>query len=255
MASEDVRTLERGNIYFFYRPQTGETHPEDLGDVQRMYMVLSPEEKARYRLAVIGRKRLPDPARKGRGRFWGFIDQVTGAPEPIRDELKSPRPGPDTPEEVRTPAARPVGEGLYRIFKHKDHTHLVYSLELPQKPGEAQDLFRVEDEASYIIIVKNPRKGGRSAESGLGEGERADFPEDLQQAFHGEDFGSAEPPDLLDYRGAEFILVSASEDISEEFGIELQPERETQDTADIFTDLKLQRGENPVKPLFEGRMA
>lgn len=123
MAGGDIQTPERGNINFFYRPETGERAPE-------------------------GRK---------------------------------------------TPASGPVGEGVYRILKHKDHTHPVYSLELPEKPGEAQDIFRVSDEAGCIVI-KNPRKGSRAAKAGLSQGQQADFPEDLQSAINGEDFRGAKPP-------------------------------------------------------------
>jgi hypothetical protein len=184
MAVRDIQTPERGNINFFYRPETGERAPE-------------------------GRK---------------------------------------------TPASGPVGEGVYRILKHKDHTHPVYSLELPEKPGEAQDIFRVSDEAGCIVI-KNPRKGSRAAKAGLSQGQQADFPEDLQSAINGEDFRGAESPDFLDCQGSEVILVSASEDILDEFGIELHPERESADTADIFTDLKLQKGRISIKPLFKGTMA
>ncbi|MBI5441761.1 MAG: hypothetical protein HY900_11200 [Deltaproteobacteria bacterium] len=37
-----VRTLESGDIYFLYRPRVGEEDPLGLGDVQRLYMLLSP---------------------------------------------------------------------------------------------------------------------------------------------------------------------------------------------------------------------
>jgi hypothetical protein len=48
------------------------------------------------------------------------------------------------------------------------------------------------------------------------------------------------------------VLISASEDVSEELGIELHPEDETITSADIFNDLKMERSVHPLKPLFKG---
>lgn len=38
-----------------------------------------------------------------------------------------------------------------------------------------------------------------------------------------------------------------------ELGIELKPEDETESSADVFKDLKLERERHPVKPLFKGK--
>ena len=43
MSPKSVDTLERGNVYFFFRPKVEKT-PEKLEDVQRMLVVLNPEE-------------------------------------------------------------------------------------------------------------------------------------------------------------------------------------------------------------------
>jgi hypothetical protein len=66
--------------------------------------------------------------------------------------------------------------------------------------------------------------------------------------------GLAFIPFLVEYHRLENRACQHTNNGNDRIGIELQPECETRDTADIFTDLKLQRGENPVKPLFEGRM-
>lgn len=52
-------------------------------------------------------------------------------------------------------------------------------------------------------------------------------------------------PDFLDYPGTEFLVVAAAEDVSEELGIALQPEQETESQ-------RLDRSAHPVKPLFQG---
>jgi hypothetical protein len=53
-------------------------------------------------------------------------------------------------------------------------------------------------------------------------------------------------------QGAEVLLIGASEDISEAFDIQLHPQDETTATAEMFTDLRLQKSGHPLKPLFEG---
>jgi hypothetical protein len=132
---DDTHTLERGNIYFFYRPRVEEEAPESIEDVRRFYLLLSPEQKSRYRLAIIGRKRLPDPVQEGRERNWGFVSLVRKDHKSIREELMGEEYETKTRGTREVPAARPLGEGVYRILLHGDHTPLVYSLELRRSPA------------------------------------------------------------------------------------------------------------------------
>lgn len=249
----DVSTLERGSIYFFYRPKVGGMKPEELKDIEQMYMLLAPDDKQDFRLAVIGHKRLPAPSEKGHRRFWGFIDMVTKSPDPMAEELKSPDLGENLPPEKKIPAARPVGEGVYQIVRHEDHTHLAYALGLPRKPGPAQDIFNIEDQASYILTIKNPKKGG-TRRVGLSAEEEAKYPENLQKAFHGEDFVPAEPPEFLDYEGTQFVLISASPDVSKDLGITLHPDQEQKHSMEVFKELDLEKSTRRVKPLFQGKL-
>ena len=55
-ASPDV--LERGDVFFFYRPDVGEESPGRLLDVRRFHVVLRPEDGKVLRLITIGRKKL-----------------------------------------------------------------------------------------------------------------------------------------------------------------------------------------------------
>lgn len=57
-AGEEI--VEKGEIAFFYRPRVETDEAGGLGDVQRFFMVLKPEGAGQSRLAVLGRKRLPD---------------------------------------------------------------------------------------------------------------------------------------------------------------------------------------------------
>lgn len=102
-----VDILERGNIYFFYRPQVQEESPQELSDVQRFQFVLGPEEKDRYRLITVGKKRLPEP--QEHTRYWGFVDRAGSTDEQIRDALKGEKYQTATRGERTLPAARPAG--------------------------------------------------------------------------------------------------------------------------------------------------
>jgi hypothetical protein len=245
-----VDVLERGDIFFVYRPRVQEESAEGLEDVQRSYMVLSPEGKQSHRLIVLGQKRLPE-VRDGGDRVWGYVDMVERDPRKIRDELGRQTYSTKTRGERVRPEARPAGEGVYALVRHEDHTHLAYELELPKRPGEVQEALEIEPEASFIISIKNP---DAPSPPGVGlRGERkVDFPRRLQERFRGRRFADADPPDLLDYEGAEVLLIGAEEDVSDELGIQLNPERETLDTAEIFTELRLRKGEHPTEPLTKG---
>jgi hypothetical protein len=62
MANKDKKSeiIEQGDLFFFYRPKVGTKEVEDVEDVQRFYMVTSPEDNNKYRLFLIGQKQLPE---------------------------------------------------------------------------------------------------------------------------------------------------------------------------------------------------
>ena len=251
MPRNQVQTLERGDVYFLFRPRIGEEHPEKLEDVQRMYVVLSPQGLQRYRLLVVGRKQLPEPEQSGQEKNWGFVDIVREDAESIENRLDPQVYETKTRGQRHLSAVRPIGEGVYRIVRHDTHTHFAYALELPRSPGEAQAAFNLEEQASYIISVKNPEKGAPLG-TGLPDEQRVQFPRRLREKFRGRRFCAADPPDFLNYEGTEFVLISAAENVREELGIELKPEDETLMSADIFSDLKMERSVHPLRSLFKG---
>jgi hypothetical protein len=246
-----TETLERGDVYFFVRPRVEEEDPESLADVQNTYAILSRSGARRYRMLIIGRKRLPDPEQSGRRRFWGFVERVTSDPHEIAEALQAAEYRTKTRGRRHQPAARPVGEGVYRIVRHDDHTHLAYALELPRQAGEIPEELNLAPEASYILSVKNPAKPSPRG-AGLPDRDQAAYPQHLQDVFRGRRFTAADPPELLDHAGTEFVLVSASESPADELDVHFETESETAATAEIFNDLRLDRTKHPVKPLFEG---
>lgn len=249
--NKDSETLEQGDILFFYRPRVQKKQAKGRRDLQRFYMVLHPQDKDRFRLAIIGRKAMPDPSAKGKARMWGFVDTVRKNPESIRDELGGEEYKTKTRGTREVPTARPAGEGVYRIVRHDGHTHLAYMLELPKKPRGVQEELRIEKQASYVISIANPeRPSPRPA--GLRSGQQATYPQRLKKKFRGRKFSEADPPDFLNKQGAEFLLISAAEDVKKDLGIQLHPRDESKSSAEVFRHLKVDRSKRPTEPLFKG---
>lgn len=191
--------LERGDIFFLYRPKIETEEPHGLEDVQRFYMVLKPEGKELYRRIIIGRKRAPDV--EDHERNWAFVDRVSTKAEDIDEDLHRFIYETATRGERYQPAARPAGEGVYALVRHDDHTHLAYELELPRRTGEVQQELAIKPKASYIIAVKNPEAGAPPG-VGLPEEQEAEYPRRLQELFRGRRFAEVEPA-FLDREGTE----------------------------------------------------
>jgi hypothetical protein len=253
---KDTPVLERGNIFFFYRPRVHppqeEPPPHGLGDIERSYIVLHVKGNSLYRLIVIGRKRLPD-VRK-REKEWAFVYKVSRRSGEIEQELEQEEYETNTRGERVRPAARPAGEGVYALVRHEEHTHIAYALKLPEELGPVQRALQIEMEASYIVAVKNP-EAPSPPEAGFSPEEAAKYPNWLQEKFHGRRFLPIDPPELLDYPGTQLVLIGASADVRGELGLDLNPERETERTAEIFRDLHLAKSEFNIDPLIKGKWA
>jgi hypothetical protein len=247
-ADQNEEIVEKGDLFFFYRPRVEQTEAEGLEDIQRFYMVLKPEGGAPFRVAVLGRKRLPSPDRHE--RIWGFIDRIAKGGEEIEADLKEQHYTTKTRGERTLPAARPAGEGVYALVRRGRNLYLTYELELPERPGKVQDELNIERQGAYILSIRNPEKPAPPG-AGLTERDEAHYPKSLQREFRGRRF-AAEDPHLLDYEGAEFVLIGARSDPERAYDVDLQAEHETAEKADIFRKLKLSRRDHPLEPLLEG---
>jgi hypothetical protein len=275
-----AEVLEKGDIFFFYRPKAKVIDDGSGGDVKsiedirRFFMVTATAanteneqqqqfdgtnsktpkegESPRYRLFVIGKKSLPEirttEARRSE-RYWAKVGGIFENPQELTGELLS--------DEFRKgDAARAVGEGKYAIVKHQDHAELAYVLEMPEEPGEAQRELGIEKEASYIVSIINPKvpvpAGYPSSE------EPPNYPESILKEFgENENFISlARDLRFINFQNAQMILVGAREGrdvIQKEFGIDIKEEKETVHSADIFSKLKIEKDKVPTKPLIEGK--
>ena len=249
--------LEQGHIYFLYRPKVHaadedaseeEVEAENIGDVQNFYIVLRPQG-GRFRLINIGRKRLPDI--EGHERNWGFVDMVADSGKEIEEELQRDTYETKTRGERVRPAARPAGEGVYALVREGSRSHLAWALELPKKPGPVQKAFNIPEEASLAISIANPEKRGGPRTAQLSEDQQPDYPKTLQKEFRGRKFAT-EDPRLLDYEGAEVIFVGARDNPEDAYAIDLQPQKESEGSADIFRQLRFAKSRHPVEPLLRG---
>nr|XP_043617657.1 uncharacterized protein LOC122589427 [Erigeron canadensis] len=257
-SSDDVQKM-----YIVLRPESGETSTEvkqaedDHDDEEKNKEDVQPsssagtqgghgaqevniEKETLLRFIVMGKKSLPDPTKKSMP-FWGFVELVTTKIQDVKDALKGEEYDTKTRGHRHKPPARALGEGMYRILRHhvggvkddkkkKMHTHLIYKLELPSEDvnEQPQEALNVEREASFLIQIKNPEqtgKQGRTEFRGLQRKRRAVFPAHLQGQFGKLRYHAADPPDFLNYEGCEFLLISASDDIEEELGLDLETEQ------------------------------
>jgi hypothetical protein len=245
------KVLEKGDIFFFYRPRVDATEVDELDDVQRFFLVLKPDRKRRFREIVMGPKRLPDPLKHE--RFWALVAEVTDTPAEMRTHLERKEYDTKTRGHRVQPEARPAGEGRYAIVDHDGHTHLAYVLELPHEPGAAQRAFNIEKEASFVVAVRNPDAPAPPG-VGLPSHRRADFPDELRERFRGRRFIPVDPPDFLDHERAELVVIGASDDVEGELGIEIDAEAEDLENADLFRKLRIGRTKLPVDPLKAGEL-
>jgi hypothetical protein len=198
---------------------------------------------------IIGWKRLPGVAEHE--RTWAFVDLVSGKPDDIEDELDPVSYRTKTRGQRERQAARPAGEGVYAVVAHDGHTHLAYALELPEKPGPVQVELNMTAQASFVIAVRNPDLPG-PREPSMPRPHDPDYPEELRARFGGRRFANLDPPDFLDHPGAELVLIGAGAEVDRELGLSLHPQRETVESAGVFTVLGMERDRHPLTPLLTG---
>ena len=218
----DLTFIEQGDIYFFYKPKKGIESVSGLQDVSRFFIVLDPlSGPARY--IVMGNKKLPI-VNDDRETTWGFVQMVGGRGFQTYKEQPNPKKG----------ASRPAGEGIYAIVKHRDHSHLLYRLELPKKLGEVQKAFSIEKEGNYIFLHRPAHRRPTSPEAPFSNYTPISITQSLNQ------------------RGTQLLFIGVGSDIGR-LGIRAQHEKETVQTADIFSKLKVDTARHPSTSLLSGK--
>ncbi|KAM7186784.1 hypothetical protein V8F33_011627 [Rhypophila sp. PSN 637] len=220
--------LEKGIIYFFFRGRVNTQEPSEVNEIARSYILLRPIEKdakltsgpigdaKNSRLCVIPKKVLPQ---SGRDRWISFVEKSGVSFEELKNEfLSKSEYMTKTVGHRTTPAATPIGEGVYAITSTGRESHLVYMLTLPEKLGEVQKEIGLKEKASFVISTKNPAYPG-TANARLPEG--ADYPEEIKKEFHSRRWMPTQPHHL-DYPNAQFLLVGESSGVEKA----LEPQEE-----------------------------
>jgi hypothetical protein len=249
------KIIEHGDIFFFYRPKIDAQQVKDIENVQRFYMVMSPDKSKIHRVFLLGQKQLPEIVQgesSSEERNWALNVLTTSNAEDIRKEFLPAEYQTETRGRRRMGGAVPAGEGKYSIVEHEGHSELAYILELPEVPGITQKEFQIKKEASYIISVKNPEIQTSGYTPFLDR--KPDYPKTLIGKFGNRRWIKVDDPHLLDYENAQLLLIGArKKDIEEELGIDIDDEKETANTAELFKELKIRKEQTPLKPLFEGK--
>src|ERR1044071_2170125 len=217
LLAAETQLLEQGNLTFLYRPRVEEQHPEDLGDVQRILLLLSPDGATHQRVIVIGRKRVAKSKR--RERFWGYVDLVL-TPYDMQAALDAQVYGTKTRGLRHLPATRPFAHGTYEITTHGPHSHLRWTVDHVEPHDPVVADLTIEREADYIVTIANPDPiaWGLTEMPDL-QSELFDelelhvpipppFPPQLQSRFRGRRFVQLDTIEWLDHPGAEVVFVA-----------------------------------------------
>ena len=246
--------LEKGIIYFFFRGRVGINEPSDVNDIARSYIVLRPlphgaklgegpiGDAGSNRMLALPKKVLPASPKD---RFMTFVEKTKISMDDIKSQLSSSDYSTKTAGVRHTPAAAPIGEGIYAITQTGRETHLAYILTIPSELGEVQQEVGLRQRGSYITSAKNPQSSG-PANASLPQG--AEYPQEyvlcnqslkvylliscrILDEFHGRGWMPLQPK-LLDYENTQFLLIGHNDDALEKAakpqnGEEEKPEKET----------------------------
>ena len=158
--------LEKGIIYFFFRGRVNIDEPSDVGDIARSYIVLRPMphgsklgdgpigDAGTNRLLALPKKVLPASPKD---RFMIFVEKANASLEEIKTAFASSNYATKTAGSRHTPAATPIGEGVYAIVSTGRESHLVYILTIPSELSEVQKDVGLQKRGSFVTSVKNPQ--------------------------------------------------------------------------------------------------
>lgn len=176
--------LEKGIIYFFFRGRVNIDEPSDVNEIARSYIVLRPlphnakledgsiGDDGNNRLLALPKKVLPT---SHQDRFMIFVEKAKSTMENIKNTLGSSDYATKTAGTRHTPAATPVGEGVYAITTTGRESHLAYILSIPSELSEVQKDVGLRERGSFVTSVKNPQYEG-PANTNLPKG--PDYPQE-----------------------------------------------------------------------------
>ncbi|KAL9587644.1 MAG: hypothetical protein Q9212_000098 [Teloschistes hypoglaucus] len=212
--------LEKGIIYFFFRGRVGIDEPSDVGDIARSYIILRPlphgaklgdgpiGDEGHNRMLALPKKVLPVSPKD---RFMTFVEKTNTSMDDIKTNLSASDYMTKTAGSRHTPAAAPIGEGVYAITSTGRETHLAYILTLPAEISEIQESVGLRQRGSFLTSAKNPET---SAPAGASLPKGAEYPKDILDEFRGRGWMPLNPK-LLDYENTQFLIIGHKDDALE----------------------------------------
>ncbi|OOF96720.1 hypothetical protein ASPCADRAFT_206897 [Aspergillus carbonarius ITEM 5010] len=212
--------LEKGIIYFFYRPRVNVSDPHGISDVARSFLVLRPtpigatldqqqgslEPGAKCRLMVLPKKKFPT---SGKERDMGFVEKAGQSMKSLQESfIAGYTYETSTRGEQSVPEARPYAEGVYAITSTKRSSHLAYVLTIPETIGSIQEDFGLHTRGSWVIQSKNPKHPGPSYAQ---INKDPEYPESVREKF-GDYRWVPVQPEFIDYPNAQFLMVGEATD-------------------------------------------
>ncbi|KAJ5459998.1 uncharacterized protein N7458_001550 [Penicillium daleae] len=212
--------LEKGIIYFFFRPRVNIEDPQGMEDVSRSFFVLRPtplgaeldsgqgpvDKDARCRLLMLPKKKFPT---SGRERDMGFVEKANQSMKDLQEKFFAGSTyQTSTRGERHIEEARPYAEGVYALTSTRRATHLAYVLTIPSEVGEIQDNFGLDQRGSFIVQSKNPKFPGPSFARLPKEPE---YPQSVLERFDDLRWVPLQP-EFIEYPNAQFLMIGEAQD-------------------------------------------
>lgn len=207
--------LEKGIIYFFFRPRVNVEEPHSINEVARSFCVLRPTplgatldkgrvEAQNCRLLMLPKKKFPT---SGRERDMGFVEKAGMSMKDLHEQFIAGGSYETSTRGERTkPEAKPYAEGVYAITSTKRASHLAYILTVPSEAGDIQQDFGLHKRGSWILQSKNPKYPGPAQLP-----KNPEYPEHVQEKFGDYRWIPLEP-ELIDYPNAQFLMIGEGQD-------------------------------------------
>lgn len=243
--------LEKGIIYFFFRGRVGINEPSDVNEIARSYIVLRPlphgaklgdgpiGDEGHNRMLALPKKVLPVSPKD---RFMVFVEKANATMEDIKNSLSSSDYMTKTAGSRHTPAAAPIGEGVYAITSTGQETHLAYILTIPSEVNDVQEGVGLRQRGSYVTSAKNPET---SAPAGASLPKSAEYPKEILDEFRGRGWMPLEPK-LLDFENTQFLIIGHHEESLEKATVP-QPEDEKNDKEQPIEEMEKLEHEDDLR--------
>ncbi|GAA6051092.1 hypothetical protein JCM3770_004708 [Rhodotorula araucariae] len=253
--------IEKGYVYFTYRPKVETEHPESLDDVAKFHFLMSPEGQGIHRLITVGKKALPD-ANQSTRPIWGQVLNVADDLKQFKEGLGAYTYETKTRGTRHQPGARIAAAGAY-VLHTTEHppehslnasavynTHLAYEIAVPHEMGEVQKGLHLQHEGVFTLQVKNPDSASTNpAVRNQPASKHPQFPPELKHLFTTK-FIPANPSSLLNYPGAELLLLPSKHTAEQEIGSSAEKELDAEEK-DLEKEIDKQRNGNEAKKVLK----